>query len=69
MKGKKVLTDCVDVVNVRQTFYKVNNLYDLFTNIAGDTILKFVQEINVYTKICCGLTNFSKYLFYTQPCL
>ena len=36
-----VLVDCVDVTNVRQTFYNVNNLYDLLTNVAGDTILKF----------------------------
>ena len=26
---KHVLIDCVDDVNVRQTFYNVNNLYDL----------------------------------------
>ena len=28
--------DCVDVSDVRQTFYNVNNLYDVFTNVAGD---------------------------------
>ena len=27
--------------------YKVNNLYDLFTNVAGDTILKCLKEINL----------------------
>jgi len=48
---KHVLIDCVDVANVRQTFYNVNNLYDLFTNVAGDTIVKFLKEINLYTKI------------------
>jgi hypothetical protein len=48
---KHVLIDCVDVANVRQTFYKVNNLYDLFTNVASDTILNFLQELNVYRKI------------------
>jgi len=46
-----VLIDCVDVADVRQTFYNVNNLYDLFTNVAGDTILKLLKEINLYTKI------------------
>jgi hypothetical protein len=48
---KHVLIDYVDVADVRQTFYNVNNLYDLFTKVAGDTILKFVKEINLYTKI------------------
>ena len=42
---------CVDVSDVRQTFYNVNNLYDLFTNASGDTILKFVKEINLYTNM------------------
>jgi hypothetical protein len=31
---KHVLIDCVDVADVRQTFYNVNNFYDLFTNVA-----------------------------------
>jgi len=47
---KHVLIDCVDVADVRQTFYNINNLYDLFTNVAGDTIVKFLKEINLYTK-------------------
>ena len=46
-----VLNDCVDVGDVRQTFYNVNNVYDLFTNIAGETIWTFLKEINLYTKI------------------
>ena len=36
-----VLIDCVNDADVRQTFYNVNNLYDLFTNVAGDTSFKF----------------------------
>ena len=47
---KHVLIDCVDVVDVRENFYNVSNLCDLFTNV-GDTILKFLKEINLYTKI------------------
>jgi hypothetical protein len=34
---KHVLIECVDVSDVRQTFYNVNNSTDLFTNV--DTIL------------------------------
>jgi len=48
---KHFLIDCVDVGDVRQTFYNVNNVYDLITNIAVDTILKFFEEINLYAKI------------------
>ena len=48
---KHVLIDCVDVAAVRQTFYNVNNLYDLFTNVAGRHNLDFFKEINLYTKI------------------
>jgi hypothetical protein len=48
---KHVLIDCVDVADVRQTFYNVNSLSNLFTNVAGDTILKYLKEINLYTKI------------------
>ena len=47
----RVYIDCVDVAGVRQTFYNVNNLSNLFTNIAGDTILQFLKEIDLYTKI------------------
>jgi len=35
---RHVLIDCVDVADLPQSF---DNLYDLFTNVAGDTILKF----------------------------
>jgi hypothetical protein len=42
---KHVLIDCINVADVRQTFYNVNNLYDLFTYVAGDKILKFLKEM------------------------
>jgi hypothetical protein len=48
---KHVLIDCVDVVDVRQTFYNVNCLSNRITNVAGDTIFQFLKEINVYSKI------------------
>ena len=38
---KPVLIDCVNDADFRQTFYNVNNLYDLFTNVAGDASFKF----------------------------
>jgi flagellar biosynthesis regulator FlbT len=50
---KNVLIDSVDVADVHQNFYNVNNLYDLFTNVTGDTILEYLKEIDlhVYTQI------------------
>jgi hypothetical protein len=48
---KHVVLDCVDVSDVRQNFYNVNNLCDLFTNVAGVTILIFFKEIDLYPKI------------------
>ena len=37
---KHILIDCLDVSDVRQNFYNVNNLYHLFTNV---TILKLFK--------------------------
>ena len=37
-----VLIDCVDVADDRKIFCNVNNLYNLFTNITGDSILNFL---------------------------
>ena len=48
---KHVLLDCMDVSDIRQNFYNVNSIFDLFTNVAGGTTLKFIKEINLYTKI------------------
>ena len=45
---KYILIDFLDASDVRQNFYNVNDLYDLFTNV---TILKFLKEIDLYPKI------------------
>jgi hypothetical protein len=40
-----MLIDCVDVTDIRQTFYNVNFISDIFTNVVGDTIfLKFFKR-------------------------
>ena len=41
---RHILIDYVDLVDIRQTFNNVNALYELFTNVAGDTILKFKKQ-------------------------
>ena len=48
---KHVLLDCVDVADIRQKYFSVQCLKDLFTTIAGETILQFLKEINLYNKI------------------
>jgi hypothetical protein len=35
----------VDVADLPEIFDNFNNLYDLLTNVAGGTILKFLKEI------------------------
>lgn len=42
---KLILMDLV-IDDVHQNFYDVNILSDLFTKVAGDTILKCLKEIN-----------------------
>jgi len=48
---KHILIGCVDIADIRQTFYDVNTISYLFANVAGDTTLTFLKEINLYTKI------------------
>jgi hypothetical protein len=45
---KHVLIECVDVSDVRQTFYNVNSLTDVFTNV--DTIISF-RKTDIYNKL------------------
>jgi len=39
------------VADVCQTLYNINNVFVLFTNVTGYTVLNFLKEINLYTKI------------------
>ena len=48
---KHVLMDCVDVAHIRERFYSVNSYNNLFITVAGDTILQFLKEIDLYRKI------------------
>ena len=58
---RHVLIDCVDIADFPETFDNFNNLYDLFTNVAGDTILKFLKEIEYsYIVIFLLCSVFSK---------
>jgi hypothetical protein len=48
---KHVLIDCIDDADVRQNFYNVNNLCNLFANVAGETILKVLKDIDLNAQI------------------
>ena len=66
---KHVLIDCVDVADVRQTFYNAKSLSNLFTNVADDTILQFLKE-KKYSYITCSrcmVFIFSMFLLFIQP--
>ena len=43
--------DCVDVAHIRERFYSADTYFNLFQTVAGDTILKFLKEINLFNKI------------------
>jgi hypothetical protein len=43
--------DMLISADVHQTFYNVNILSHLFTNVTADTILKLQKEIGCYTKL------------------
>jgi hypothetical protein len=45
------INDCIDDADVRQNFYNVNNLCNLFTNVAGETILKVLKDIDLNAQI------------------
>ena len=46
-----VLLDCIDLADVRRRYYTVDSLKELFTNVAGDKIVQFLKDINLYSKI------------------
>ena len=48
---KHILIDCIDFKHIRDTFYSEANLKTLFENVAGDIILAFLNEINLYDKL------------------
>jgi hypothetical protein len=44
------LTDCVDVADVQQTFYNVNNLSNSFYKCRRRYTFEILKEIDLYTK-------------------
>ena len=48
---KHILTECIDFTPVRDRFYSVSSMQQLFSTISGHLILEFLKEINIYNKI------------------
>ena len=48
---KHILIDCVDFATIRRQFYTVTSMKDLFDNIVGDVVIKFLKGIGVYHKL------------------
>ena len=48
---KHFLLDCVDLALIRERYFNVGSLYDLFRTVSPDAILGFLKESGVYNKI------------------
>ena len=48
---KHLLVDCVDKSDIIHRYYTVGNIKDLFTNVAGDTILQYLKDVGLYSRI------------------
>ena len=48
---KHILLDCGDLAFIRQRFYRTTSLKDLFDRVNVNTILSFLKEVNLYSKI------------------
>ena len=48
---RHILLHCGDLSFIRQRFYQATSLKDLFDRINVNTILSFLKEVNIFTKI------------------
>ena len=48
---KHFLLECHDLAQVRNKYFQVNSLYELFNNIPSGTIIGYLKEVNLYSKI------------------
>ena len=46
-----ILLECVEFALVRDTFYSVSSMFDLFNRVSGHNLLEFLREINLFHKI------------------
>ena len=48
---KHILVECADTVLTRQEYFNCHDLKTLFNSVAGDTILAYLSEINLFGSI------------------
>ena len=48
MTIKHLLLDCADLIDVRENYFTVNSLKDLFCTVPPQAVFGFLKEINVY---------------------
>ena len=46
-----ILLHCIDFLLIRLKYFNVTTLNELFNTVASDTIVNFLQEIGLYSKI------------------
>ena len=48
---KHILIECIDTADIRKQFFNCPDLKTLFDSVAGNTILAYLSEINLRTKL------------------
>ena len=48
---KYILIECIDLANVRKTFYSANNMKELFQNTEINNVISFLKTVKLNTKI------------------
>ena len=48
---KHILIECTDVAQIRKTFYRENNMKELFQNTEINNVISFLKTVKLYTKI------------------
>ena len=48
---KHFLIDCIDLALVRQKYFNVDSMFQLFNSVHYENILSFLKEVHLYHKI------------------
>ena len=46
-----ILIDCADTVDIRNRYSNCSSMSALFNNVAGDQILQYLKDVNLYSKM------------------
>ena len=48
---KHILTECADLLEIRNKYFEERSLYSLFRNVIPEIIFDFLREIGVFYKV------------------